>query len=164
MRAFVQPAALAFLLVTAVGCDKPPPEFNKLAATADFRSNAPAINLKERQEWARDADSKTTDTLKGLPYNAKGGITVEEGAAAIITVAPLFDDGEKYGPIHELGGALHIAGSTPEVSELQLLLNETRRYVIVAKKIGHADFTFTIDGTPGTIVVPVDIIAPKPRL
>ena len=149
--------AILPLAALASGCaDNRPDNLDDLG----IGSSSASITLnRTHDDWSNgDIDTTYEDQIKEAGYDGVGGFKIEEGTAGLLVMVAVFDgttNGDKW---KALQGNLHLANSAPDVADVQLIENELRRFVVVAKKQGHVDLKVTIDGATGDQTIPIDVV------
>ncbi|MEO8800623.1 MAG: hypothetical protein ABI551_22225, partial [Polyangiaceae bacterium] len=132
------------------GCTSPgTPTLNKMAVRANDAFAGVLL-----QTWDDGAKGDDEATLLSMPYDSSGGLTAQQGQAGTVQLLPLFDDpsGNSDVEFASLGGQLHVVASSPDILETTLFKGSaTNQWQLlgIAKKLGHVDLVFTIDGHPG---------------
>ncbi|MEO8878182.1 MAG: hypothetical protein ABI461_21495 [Polyangiaceae bacterium] len=144
------------------GCSSSPstPTLNKLAVAP----NDQVFTATLPQNWSIDASGDDEATLVSVDRDSSGGLTAQEGQAGTVTLLPLFDDpsGNSQTEFASLGGQLHVVASAPDILETTVFKGSATnawQLLGIAKKQGHVDLIFTIDGHPGSVTAGVDVVA-----
>lgn len=155
---------LAVLLGTLafIGCADRAPHLDKLGIDRDPAASGSGQGIEMRElgdGWFSKGDGPTASSQIGeANYDASKGFSIEEGTAGIVVMVAIFDDTGSTGGYKILQGDLRLVNPRPDVADVQLLPKELRRFVVVGKKQGHVDLKVTVDGKPGEITVPIDVV------
>lgn len=144
------------------GCADRDPHLDKLGIDRDPAASGSGDGIAMKQlgdGWFSKGDGPTASTQIGeANYDASKGFSIQEGTAGIVVMVAIFDDTDSAGGYKVLQGDLTLVNPSPDIAEVQLLPKELRRFVAVGKKQGHIDLKVTVDGKPGEITVPIDVV------